>query len=264
MPYASLSMSEKPSQPIVIKIGGSTLGAHDTSIADCAALHNAGRSVVIVHGGGATVSDWLGRLAVPTEFVSGLRKTTAEAREVVVAVLAGLVNKQLVQQFAALGVRAIGLCGADGGILRSVMNSRGLGYVGDAPICDATALRAQLGAGFMPVVSPIGLTPGGDELLNINADTAAGAIAAALQAEHLIFLTDVAGILDQEQSLVPCLNAAAITRLQEDGTLAGGMLPKVEACRAAARAGSRTRIVDGRATGAIEAALRGEIGTMIV
>jgi acetylglutamate kinase len=257
-------MSENPSPPIVIKIGGSTLGAHDTSIADCAALHQAGRAVVIVHGGGATVSDWLGRLAVPTEFVSGLRKTTAESREVVVAVLAGLINKQLVQQFAALGVRAVGLCGADGGILRSVVNSRGLGFVGDAPVCDASALQTQLDAGLLPVVSPIGLTPSGDELLNINADTAAGAIAAALRAEQLIFLTDVPGILDHEKNLVPCLDAAATNRLQEDGTLAGGMLPKVEACLVATNAGTRTRIVDGRAAGAIDAALTGKIGTTVV
>lgn len=257
-------MAKTPPHPIVIKIGGSTLGAHDTSIADCAALHLTGRPVVVVHGGGATVSEWLGRLSVPTEFVDGLRKTTEASREVVVAVLAGLVNKQLVQQFAARGVQAVGLCGADGGLLRSTVNERGLGYVGDAPACDPAALEALLTAGMLPVVAPIGLTPDGDQLLNINADTAAGAIAAALEATHLVFLTDVPGILNKDETLVPCLGQEMTATLRAEGTLSGGMLPKVAACRTATTAGAQARIVDGREIGAIEAALAGKMGTLVV
>lgn len=256
-------MNAEGARPIVIKIGGSTLGAHDTSLRDCAALHREGRRVVLVHGGGATVSDWLARMQIASEFIDGLRKTTEETREVVVAVLAGLVNKQLVQQFAALGVSAVGLCGADAGLIRSPINERGLGYVGDAPRCDPTVLTVLLKAGLLPVVAPIGLSPDGEALLNINADSAAGAIAAALEAEEILFLTDVPGILDAEGGVVGELNGDRIAALRADGTIGGGMLPKVEACQSAAARGTRARIIDGRARGAVMAALDGSIGTLV-
>ena len=250
--------------PTVIKIGGSTLGEHDTSLADCAALARDGTRLVLVHGGGAAVSDWLGRLDVPVEFVGGLRKTTAEAREVVVAVLAGLVNTSLVQQFAALDVPAVGLAGADAGILRSPVSTCGLGFVGDDPVCDPGPIVAVLDAGYLPVIAPIGLTPDGEELLNINADTAAGAIAAALHAEQLVMLTDVAGVLDADGEVIGELDDREGERLQEAGTIDGGMLPKLAACRAAATTGAEARIVDGRVAGAVAAAVRGEGGTRIL
>ena len=250
-------------RPIVVKIGGSTLGAHDTSLADCASLHAQGEAIVVVHGGGATVSSWLERLQVPSEFVDGLRKTTEASREVVVAVLAGLVNKQLVQQLSALGVRAVGLSGVDGATLRSAMNSRGLGFVGETPVCDPSTLRALLAEGALPVVAPIGLSTDAGDLININADTAAGAISEALHARHLIFLTDVAGILDEGESVLPALDGAQADGLRESGTLSGGMLPKVEACLTAAGQGTQARIVDGREPGAVVAALAGTLGTLV-
>ncbi len=250
-------------RPIVIKIGGSTLGAHDTSLRDCVELYQQGRRVVLVHGGGAIVSEWLARPGTPSEFVGGLRKTTEESREVVVAVLAGLINKSLVQQLAALGVRAVGLSGADGGMVQSPMNEQGLGFVGDAPVCDPRALRAVLAAGFLPIVAPIGLTPDGSALLNINADSVAGAIAAAAEAEQLIILSDVPGILDGRGTLIEELDGKQADQLCAEGTIDGGMLPKVAACQAAAAAGAEARIVDGRVTGAIPAALAGELGTRV-
>ena len=141
---------------IVVKLGGSTLGAHDTSLSDCAALHRDGRPVVVVHGGGATVSDWLQRLDVPAEWVDGLRKTTAASRDVVVAVLAGLINTTLVQQLTVLGARAVGLTGADATSLCSPASPRGLGLVGETPQADPALLRRLLSAGYLPVVAPIG------------------------------------------------------------------------------------------------------------
>lgn len=267
MPYDSQMENGRAttgSAPIVIKIGGSTLGKHDTSLADCAALHAAGQPVVVVHGGGALVSDWLARLNVATEFVEGLRKTTAESRDVVVGVLCGIVNKQLVQQLAQLGAPAIGLSGIDGATLTSAQNERGLGFVGDAPVCDPSTLIGLLDQGLLPVVAPIGLRTDQAEILNINADTAAGAIATAIAATDLIFLTDVPGILDAEDSLVTSMNCADIAQLRADGTLSGGMLPKVDACLQAAERGAGARIVDGSAAGAIPAALAGRGGTVVV
>jgi acetylglutamate kinase len=250
-------------RPVVVKIGGSTLGSHDTLIRDCASLQAEGRRLIVVHGGGATVSAWLERMQVPSEFVDGLRKTTAESRDVVVAVLGGLVNKTLVQQFEAAGIRAMGLSGADGGIVRSEMNQRGLGFVGEAPQCEAGPLRAFLDQGMMPVIAPIGLTPEGDALLNINADAVAGAVAVAIEASDIVFLTDVAGVQDGEGVLIDCLDGSRASTMRETGTLSGGMLPKVAACQVASAAGARARIVDGRVAGALPAALSGRGGTVV-
>ena len=256
-------MISAPSRPIVVKIGGSTLGAGDTSLEDCAQLQRQGFAVVLVHGGGATVSAWLERLHEPTEFVDGLRKTTAGSRSAVVAVLAGLVNKELVQRLTRLGARVVGLSGVDAGLIRSPLSSRGLGYVGEAPTCDPSILFTLLQAGWLPVIAPIGLTPDGSELININADAAAGAIATAIQAERLVFLTDVPGILDEDGRVIAALDGAGIEALRASGTLVGGMLPKVEAGRAAAAAGAPARIVDGRKGGAVLAVLDGATGTRI-
>ena len=267
MPYASQMANGRATTdaaPIVIKIGGSTLGSHDTSLSDCAALRAAGQPVVLVHGGGALVSHWLARLNVTSEFVDGLRKTTAESRDVVVGVLCGIVNKQLVQQLAQLGAPAVGLSGIDGRTLTSPQNERGLGFVGDAPVCDPSTLNGLLEQGLLPVVAPIGLRTDQAEILNINADTAAGAIATAIDATDLIFLTDVPGILDAEDSLMTSMNCTDISQLRADGTLSGGMLPKVEACLAAAERGAAARIVDGAAAGAIPAAIDGRGGTVVV
>lgn len=248
---------------IVVKLGGSTLGAHDTSLRDCATLQRGGHPLVVVHGGGAAVSDWLTRLDVPAEWVDGLRKTTVASREVVVAVLAGLVNKTLVQQLTALGARAVGLSGADAGLLRSPRSERGLGFVGEAPVADPRVLQRLLGGGFLPVVAPIGIECGGGELLNINADAAAGAIAEAVCAEHIVFLTDVPGILDAAGQVAPMLSGEDTERLRSAGVIRGGMQPKVAACRRAAAAGATARIVDGREAGAILSALRGDAGTRV-
>ena len=150
-----------PARPVVVKIGGSTLGSQDTPVGDCASAQAEGDRLIVVHGGGSTVSAWLERMHVPSDFVDGLRKTTAESREVVVAVLSGLVNKTLVQQFEAAGARAVGLSGADGGLVWSELNQRGLGFAGEVSQCDAGPLMTLLAAGLMPVIAPIGLTPGG-------------------------------------------------------------------------------------------------------
>lgn len=232
--------------PLVVKVGGSTLGAHDTSLRDCAALHAAGRPVVIVHGGGAAVTDWQERLGVAAGWVDGLRATTAGSLEVVVAVLAGLINKRLVEQLIALGAPAVGLSGVDGATLRSPQSAR-LGLVGETPCCDASLLESLLRDGRLPVVAPVGLsTDDPPQTLNINADSAAGAIAEALRAETLLYLTDVEAVLDAAGAPLAALDADAEAQLRECGAIRGGMLPKLAAGRSAQRAGARVRIVDGR------------------
>ena len=252
---------------IVVKIGGSTLGSHDTTLADVAELARRGLRPVVVHGGGAMISDWLKRLNVPTRFERGLRVTDAASLDVVVGVLAGVVNKQLVRTLQALGVNAQGLTGADGGLLRCHIADETLGFVGEVDIVEASVLESLLDLGSVPVVAPIGLLYEGgtasEQLLNINADTAAGAIAKALGAAWLVFMTDVPGV-KAEGAVVEELDAKRARLLIEAGVIEGGMIPKVEACLAAAAAGTRAVIVDGRQQHALLGLIEGGASGTIV
>jgi acetylglutamate kinase len=254
------------SQPIVVKLGGSTLGAHDTSLRDIATARRSGRAIVVVHGGGAAVSDWLARSGIEPRFERGLRVTDAATLDVVVAVLAGVVNKQLVAQLAALGAPAVGLSGADGMILQARRYSDELGYVGRIERVNPFPIEELIRLGHLPVIAPIALEvdESGAQLLNTNADTAAGEIAAALGAAQLVFLTDVAGVLDTSKHLLTNINAAEARALIASGVAAGGMVPKLEAAVRASSAGCATRIVDGTADGALASVLRGDdLGTTI-
>jgi acetylglutamate kinase len=254
-------------ETLVVKIGGSTLGQHDTALDDIIALHRAGVRVVVVHGGGAEITRWLQVHEVPSRFVDGLRVTDAATRDIVVAVLAGLINKQLVTQLAQRGVRAFGLCGADAGLLRARIGNPALGYVGTEGEADAATLRLLLDAGLLPLVAPIGIakTEQGLELVNINGDSMAGEIAAAFGRCLLVFLTDVPGVLDKSGAAVATLDAAARERLQAEGALSGGMLPKIDACLRATRNGARAWIVDGRAPHALTEVLEGRPrGTLVL
>jgi acetylglutamate kinase len=240
---------------IVVKIGGSTLGAHDTSLEDVASLWQAGRRLVVVHGGGATISAWLGRLQTPTEFVRGLRVTDAETLEVVSAVLAGLINTQLVAALTALGAPALGLSGVDGGCLLADYEDAALGYVGRVSRADQRPLEVLLDAGYLPVLAPLALLePAGPQILNVNADTAAGQIAAALHAERLIFLTDVEGVRGAQGETLRRLDLSQTRDLLRANVIAGGMIPKVEAGLRAAAAGTLALIIDGRAAHNLQAA----------
>jgi acetylglutamate kinase len=242
----------------VIKLGGSTLGAHDTSLRDIARSRRDGKSIVVVHGGGATVSGWLSRAGIEARFVRGLRVTDEASLEIVVAVLAGLVNKSLVSELSALGAPAIGLSGADSLILQARRFDEELGFVGEIVRVNPYAIEELLRLGHLPVIAPIAIEADSGQLLNTNADTVAGEIAAALKAQRLVFLTDVAGVLDAEKRLLPLLSADEARRLIADGVAGGGMIPKLEAAVIAAAAGAATRIVDGTRPGALAQALAGE------
>lgn len=248
---------------IVIKIGGSTLGEHDTSLSDCVELHREGRQVVVVHGGGAAVTDWQQRLGAEAAWVDGLRSTTPESLEVVVAVLAGLINKELTRRLQELGAPAVGLSGVDGRTLRSPISTR-IGLVGEAPCCDPHTLQRVLEAGLLPVLAPVGLADDLSTTLNINADAAAGAVASALGAAALVFLTDVPQVLDGQGAGISCLAEAQQRALTEAGVIAGGMLPKLRAGRQAFAEGVIVRIVDGRQPHVVRDAVDGAaVGTAL-
>ncbi len=252
---------------VVVKIGGSTLGSHDTTLQDVAEMRRRGLAPVVVHGGGKMISDWLKLTGVPTRFEKGLRVTDAPSLEVVVAVLGGLVNKQLVASLEALGCRAIGLTGAEGGMLRCRIADPALGFVGEIEQVDAGIISNIVQSGAVPVVAPIGLLYEGDrttgQLLNINADTAAGAIAAALGAQWLVFMTDVPGV-KADGRVLETLAGTDAHRLMEAGVIEGGMIPKVGACLKAAEHGSRAVIVDGRQKHALLALLDGATAGTVV
>jgi acetylglutamate kinase len=250
---------------IVVKVGGSTLGQNDTSLEDIAALQQAGHTLVVVHGGGSAATEWLKTHGVESEFIDGLRVTGADAIDVVVAVFAGLVNKQLVASLNALGARAVGLSGVDGGLLPTRQADARLGFVGEVTHVNREPLDALLTAGYLPVISSVGFW--GDEpakLMNVNADTVAGEIAAAMGAGDLIFLTDVAQVRDASGDGLTELRALEIETLIETKAATGGMIPKLRAGARACESGTRCHIVDGREAHALRAVLDGAMaGTRV-
>ncbi|MCK4580136.1 MAG: acetylglutamate kinase [Dehalococcoidia bacterium] len=235
---------------IVVKIGGSTLGSHDTTLEDLVLLQKRGVSTLLVHGGGQQVSSWFSRSGIPSRFIDGLRVTNAEGLEIATAVLAGLVNKRLVLRIQALGGKTIGLSGIDGNMLWASVKKPELGYVGEIARVNTTLLELLLGKGYIPVLAPIcsGIVGDGVSLLNVNGDAAAGEIAAAIGAEKLVFLTDVDGIHDDSGKSIARLTPAEAQNMIGSGTASGGMIPKIEACLKALTAVRQARIVDGRAS----------------
>jgi len=252
---------------LVVKIGGSTLGAHDTTLEDIVALQRQGNPPVVVHGGGALITQWLELHHIPTQFVRGLRVTDADGLQVVTAVLAGLVNKELVATLQTLGGKAIGLSGVDGGLIQGRALDPQLGYVGEVTGINLEPLQAVVSQGYVPVISSIALntSAAGDPLLlNCNADTVAGELAAALGAKQLAFLTDVPGILNGTGQVVHALTPSQAEELLQSGTASGGMIPKLEACLRAREAGAMCYIVDGREPHALLSVLEAGIaGTRV-
>jgi acetylglutamate kinase len=253
---------------LVAKIGGSTLGSHDTTLMDVVALQRRGMRPVVVHGGGAMISEWLSRHNVETRFVGGLRVTDEASLDVVIAVLAGVVNKQIVATLNALGAKAVGISGVDGNTLRAHLQDGALGFVGGEPRVEPSLIESLLEDGAIPVIAPLGTLWAEEhatgQILNINADTAAGAIAAALKARWLVFLTDVEGVRGADGETLARLSAAEASDLMKSGVIEGGMIPKVGACLTAVNAGCHGVIVDGREEGALASVVDGDIaGTLV-
>jgi acetylglutamate kinase len=250
---------------IVVKIGGSTLGSHDTTLEDLVELQEQEKSLVVVHGDGKVSSEWLARLNISTGFVNSLRVTDADTLKVVAAALGGLVNKELVVAIQALGGKAVGLSGCDGNLLWASVKSREMGYVGEVVAVDPTPLKLLLRASYMPVVAPIsyGSVEGRVTLLNVDGDTAAGEIAAALAAEKLIFLTDVDGMHDGSEQLGHRLNLVQGRDMLASGVASGGMVPKIEASVRALATTKVVRIIDGRVAHALRDDITGKAQQII-
>jgi len=247
---------------LVIKYGGAAQTKDELKESfsqDIAMLNFIGIRTVIVHGGGPKISATMEKMGKKPEFVHGQRVTDQETMDIVEMVLGGLVNKEIVSLINKHGGKAVGLSGKDGGLIRAhkkiiknitpetgVSEIVDLGLVGEVTAIDPAILDGLEKNGFIPVISPIGVGPLG-ETLNINADYVASAVAAALKAEKLILLTDVAGLLDKSGTVISTLKKSQISRLVKNGTITGGMLPKVQACTRALDEGvNKTHIVDGR------------------
>lgn len=247
LPY----MQRYAGKTFVVKYGGHAMG--DPELArdfaeDVVLMKAVGINPVVVHGGGPQIGAMLKKLDVESRFVDGLRVTDAETAKVAEMVLSGSINKELVNWIAQAGGRAVGISGKDGGFVRAskVVREVDLGFVGEPAKVDRTLLDTISAAGMIPVIAPIGV--GEDNATyNINADTMAGAIAAALDAARLFLLTDVPGVLDKNGDLMTDLDPAAIKALQEDGTISGGMIPKLETCVHAVEGGVDAAVIlDGR------------------
>jgi acetylglutamate kinase len=257
-------------KPIVVKLGGATLGNHDTTLQDIVSLQQRGWSVVVVHGGGKMITEWLEQRGIATKFIDGERVTDKATLEVVVSVLAGVVNKEIVADINALGGLAVGISGVDGAFIQGKIKHKELGYIGEVVRVNPAPLQALLKAGYVPVVAPVSLNAGertskAPGVLNINADVVAGEVAAAIGAEKLIFLTDVVGICDQQGKLLSHLSPKEAEVLLASGTASGGMIPKVKACLGALSGVTKACIIiDGRQPHALLNEIEGKgAGTII-
>lgn len=238
---------------VVIKLGGHAMGSAEALAEfarDVVLMRQVGVNPVIVHGGGPMINAMLDRLGVKSRFEGGKRVTDAATVEVVEMVLSGRVNKQIVQAIGAQGGRAVGLSGKDGNMVRCDYAAPSLGFVGaPAEVCPEI-LHSQFEAGAIPVIAPLGFGAGG-ETFNINGDTMAGAVAAALKADRLLLLTDVDGVKDEQGNLRTQLTPHDISDMQQSGVIAGGMIPKTETAVAAVRDGVRAVVIlNGRAPNA--------------
>ncbi len=257
---------------VVVKYGGNAMINDQLKMQvmeDIVLLHLIGVKIVLVHGGGPEITETLKRLGKETEFYNGLRVTDKETADVVQMVLAGKINKSLVNLLETKGAAAIGLSGIDGHMIMAEMKDENLGYVGNITRVDITPIMDILEKGYIPVVSTIGCDKDGN-VYNINADTAAAHIAGAMKAWRLYTMTDIEGILrdkNDHTSIIPCIDLKEAEELFKTGIISGGMIPKVECCIDAIKLGvKKVTIIDGRVPHAllIETLTNEGAGTMVI
>jgi acetylglutamate kinase len=238
---------------VVIKLGGHAMGSDEAMMEfarDVVLMRQVGVNPVIVHGGGPMINDMLKRLGIKSEFVNGKRVTDSATMEVVEMVLAGLVNAKIVQAISTQGGRAVGVSGKDSGLIICEPEDPALGLVGKPKTVNPRLLWDMAEKELIPVIAPLGMGLNG-ETFNINGDTAAGAIAAALKADRLLLLTDVSGVKNASGEVLTELTASQIREMTADGTIAGGMIPKTQTALDALNAGVRACVIlDGRAPNA--------------
>ncbi|WP_312941200.1 acetylglutamate kinase [Oscillibacter sp.] len=266
MPY----LQKYAGKIVVIKYGGNAMineDLKDAVLHDVVMLKLLGLKPVLSHGGGPGINKMLETLNIPVEFIGGLRYTSEDIMRVVEMVLVGQVNTELVGFINKLGGKAVGLSGVSGDIYHCHRRSEELGFVGDIDSVDPTSILAMLDAGFIPVVAPVG-TDGQGHTYNINGDTAAGKLASALGAEKLVLLTDIEGLCNdiKLRDVISYLNTEDVQMLKDRGTIAGGMIPKVDCCVQAIEEGvGSVHIIDGRKPHSIlyEAFTNEGIGTTV-
>ncbi len=258
-------------QTLVVKYGGNAMlneALKSAVMSDIVLMQLVGINVVLVHGGGPEINAMLGKIGKESRFVGGMRYTDQETMEIVQQVLAGKVNKDLVQLLEDAGGRALGLCGLDGSLLKADMLGEDLGYVGEIREVNAGILHHSVANGYIPVVSTIAAGYHG-EVYNINADVAAARIAAEMGAMKLIVLTDVRGLLrdkDDDATVIPVVRTSEVSKLKREGIITGGMIPKIDCAADAVRRGvGRAHIIDGRIPHSILVELFTDqgIGTML-
>jgi acetylglutamate kinase len=269
-------MQQYDDEIVVVKYGGHAMGEENAAKSfarDIVLLEQTAINPVVVHGGGPQIGDMLKRLGIKSEFAAGLRITDAATIEIVEMVLAGSINKQIVGYINEAGGKAVGLCGKDGNMVVARKVSRtvvdpgsriekivDLGFVGEPDKVDVSVLNQILGRELIPVLAPVAMSSVGGTY-NVNADTFAGAIAGALKAKRLLLLTDVPGVLDKSKQLIKQLTIADARRLIADGTISGGMIPKVETCIYALEAGVEgVVILDGKVEHAVLLELLTDLG----
>jgi acetylglutamate kinase len=235
---------------VVVKFGGNAMG-DDAAMAefarDIVLMRQVGVNPVVVHGGGPMINEMLEKLGIKSEFVRGKRVTDKATVQVVEMILSGLVNKRIVQAIMDAGGRAVGISGKDDDLMVCVADDPELGYVGRPVEMNVQVLRDLYGAGIIPVVAPVATGMADNETFNVNGDTAAGAIAGALQADRLLLLTDVSGVKNAKGEVMTQITPDEVRQMIRDGVIAGGMIPKTETAVAAVEAGTRAvTILDGR------------------
>lgn len=268
LPY----LQEYNDKVVVVKYGGNAMTNETLKQAvmqDIVLLSLVGIKVVLVHGGGPEINAMLKKINKQSEFVNGLRYTDEETIDIVQMVLAGKVNKDLVQLLQRAGGKAMGLCGLDGDLIKAKQLNPDLGFVGDITEIDPDPINTALNNGYIPVVSTVASGKNG-EVFNINADTAAARIAAEMGAANLILLTDIKGLLedkDDNSTLIRVVGVSEVPYLKNQGIISGGMIPKIDCCVEAVRRGvKKTNIIDGRIPHSILIELLTDIGagTMII
>ncbi|MFI3205661.1 MAG: acetylglutamate kinase [Clostridia bacterium] len=240
-------------ETIVVKYGGNAMIDDDLKkavINDMALMQLVGINVVLVHGGGPEINSMLKKIGKESKFVNGLRYTDQETMDIVQQILAGKVNKDLVQLIENAGGKALGLCGLDGSLLKATkLEGEDLGFVGEVKEVNTDIIKTAQSGGYIPVVSTVASGYRG-EIFNINADIAAAQVAAALGATKLILMTDIRGLLrdkDDESTLIPVVGLSEVPKLKKQGIISGGMIPKIDCCVEAVRRGvKRANIIDGR------------------
>ncbi len=268
LPY----LQEYNDRVVVVKYGGNAMtneALKQAVMQDIVLLSLVGIKVVLVHGGGPEINAMLKKINKPSEFVNGLRYTDEETIDIVQMVLAGKVNKDLVQLLQQAGGKAMGLCGLDGKLIQAEQLNPDLGFVGEITDVNPEVINTALSNGYIPVISTVAAGKNG-EVFNINADTAAARIAAEMKASNLILLTDIKGLLedkDDENTIIRTVGVSEVPYLKKEGIITGGMIPKIDCCVEAVRRGvKKTNIIDGRIPHSILIELLTDVGagTMII